>query len=155
AAGIEVGYPPERDPGAPVFMTNSILCLKEGKMSAPIRSSWVKNCTDAHLVPLLRLLQPPVVVGMGSRGWQAVRQAFALHKAPLAIMQAAGGGWIAGDGTHVFAVCHPGPLGLTNRAWPEQLADWRRIGEALDTIPPTRYDAQVRGDLSRPACAPR
>src|SRR5256885_1500439 len=29
----------------------------------------------------------------------------------------------------LFAVGHPGPQGLTNRPWPQQIADWRRIGE--------------------------
>jgi hypothetical protein len=33
--------------------------------------------------------------------------------------------------TRVFAVGHPGPLGLTNRPWATQLADWQRIGEAV------------------------
>src|SRR5713226_3573831 len=32
AAGISTRDAPDRDPDAPVFMTNSILCLKEGKM---------------------------------------------------------------------------------------------------------------------------
>ena len=31
----------------------------------------------------------------------------------------------------VFAVRHPGPLGIINRPWPQQIADWRRIGEAV------------------------
>src|SRR5271155_2886165 len=44
AAGIEAGTPPEFDPATPVFLTNSILCLKEGVMSGPIRSSWVRTC---------------------------------------------------------------------------------------------------------------
>jgi uracil-DNA glycosylase len=131
AAGIETTDPPERDPSAPVFMTNSILCVKEGKMSSPILASWVRACTERHLVPLLHHLRPPVVVGMGSRGWQAVRQAFALSEAPSRISEAVGGGWIAADGTRLFAVMHCGPLGLTNRPLQQQLADWRRIGTAL------------------------
>jgi hypothetical protein len=31
AAGISVGHPSRRDRGAPVFLTNSILCIKEGR----------------------------------------------------------------------------------------------------------------------------
>ena len=128
AAGIPTTDPPDADPDAPVFMTNSILCVKEGKMAAPIRAGWVKSCTERHLQPLLRLLWPPLVVGMGSHGWQAVRQAFALDNAPRRVMDAVGSSWIGANGTRVFAVVHCGPLGLTNRSWPQQLADWRRIG---------------------------
>ena len=36
--------------------------------------------------------------------------------------------------TRVFAVGHPGPQGLTNRPWPQQLADWRRIGAAVSAV---------------------
>jgi len=134
AAGIATTDPPGKDPDAPVFMTNSILCVKAGRMSAPILGSWVSACTERHLAPLLRLLRPPIVVGMGRHGWQAVRQALALNETPARIMQAVGSTWLAADGTRVFAVCHPGPLGLTNRRWPEQLADWQRIGAALATL---------------------
>jgi hypothetical protein len=131
AAGISAGAPPAADRETPVFLTNSILCLKEGAMNRPIRSSWVKNCTQHHLGPLLRWLQPPVVVGMGNCGWQAVRQAFGLMQAPRRISAAAGYAWTAADATRIFAVGHCGPLGLINRPWPQQLGDWRRIGEAL------------------------
>ena len=143
AAGFDAKPPPERDGETPVFLTNSILCLKEGAMSGPIRAGWVRTCTDAHLRPLLLWLQPAVVVGMGSCGWHAVRQLFGLPEAPLAISRAAGGGWTASDRTCVFAVGHCGPLGLINRSWEQQLLDWRRIGEAiaaarLDAAAPTR-----------------
>ena len=131
AAGIDAADPPDRDLAAPVFATNSILCLKEGRMSGSILSSWVSTCAETHLAPLIRYLRPPVVVAMGSHGWRAVRQVFALDHAPQRISEAAGRDWPAADRTRVFAVGHPGPLGLTNRPWPQQLLDWRRIGTAL------------------------
>ena len=134
AAGISVKRPPGFDPDAPVFATNSILCLKEGKMSASIRASWVERCADAHLMPLAIYLRAPVVVAMGAHAWRAVRRVFALDDAPLLISKAAGGDWLAQDGTRVFAVGHPGPLGLTNRPLAQQLADWRHIGAALEGL---------------------
>ena len=130
-AGIRVTNPPELDRSAPVFLTNSILCVKEGRMDGPVRSSWVDACADEHLRPLVRYLKPPIVVGMGSCGWRAVRRVFALEKAPERVSLAAGSSWISADRTRVFAVGHPGPQGLTNRPWPLQVADWRRIGEAV------------------------
>jgi len=131
AAGFSVTHPAECDRSAPVFLTNSILCIKEGRMDGPVRSSWVDACTDKHLRPLVHYLKPPVVVGMGSCGWRAVRRVFVLENAPERISLAAGSSWIAADGTRLFAVGHPGPQGLTNRPWPQQIADWRRIGEAV------------------------
>ena len=129
-AGFAVTEPRHRDSNAPVFLTNSILCLKEGPMDGAIRPRWVDACADRHLRPLVRYLRPPVVVAMGSCGWRAVRRVFALDDAPERISQAAGSCWTAADGTRLFAVGHPGPQGLTNRPRPQQLADWRRIGAA-------------------------
>ena len=53
AAGLAVGHPSQRDDSAPVFLTNSILCIKEGAMNSPIRSSWVDACSEQHLLPLI------------------------------------------------------------------------------------------------------
>ena len=105
-------------------------------MNGTIRSSWVSACTDKHLRPLLRYLKPPIVVGMGNCGWRALRRVFALGEAPGRISHAAGSSWIAADRTRVFAVGHPGPLGIINRSLPQQIADWRRIGEAVSMLPP-------------------
>jgi uracil-DNA glycosylase len=134
-AGFDVTDPRELDGGTPVFLTNSILCIKEGPMDGAIRSSWVDACADQHLRPLVRYLKPLVVVGMGSCGWRAVRQVFTLENAPERISSAAGSSWISLDETRVFAVGHPGPQGLTNRPWAQQVADWRRIGEAVSAAP--------------------
>jgi hypothetical protein len=131
AAGIRAKDPPEADPEAPVFATNSILCLKEGRMNGSILASWADSCAEAHLRPLVRYLRPPIVVGMGAHAWRAVRRVFALDHAPGQISEAAGSDWIAPDRTRVFAVGHPGPLGLVNRPLERQLGDWRRIGAVV------------------------
>jgi uracil-DNA glycosylase len=132
-AGIPARHPRELDLEAPVFLTNSVLCLKEGAMNGPLRASWVAACTERHLRPLLNWLGPPVVVGMGNYGWRAVRQAFALHQTPRPISAAAGSCWTTPDRRQVFAVGHCSPLGLINRPWAQQIADWRRIGEAVSS----------------------
>jgi hypothetical protein len=133
-AGIRAKHPWELDIDSPVFLTNSVLCLKQGKMSGPVRASWISTCTARHLLPLLAWLKPPVVVGMGNGGWRAARQAFLLKEAPRPISAAAGCGWVSEDQTRVFAVGHCSPLGLINRPWPQQAADWRRIGEAVASV---------------------
>jgi hypothetical protein len=130
-AGLEVGKPPARDTKAPVFLTNSILCLKSGAMNAPIKDRWVKSCSTNHLVPLLDALRPPIIIGMGKHGWAAVRLALRLNEAPNLIGVAAGNKWITPEGQHVFAVGHCSGLGLVNRAWSQQVEDWEKIGTVL------------------------
>ena len=134
AAGIDAKHPSQQDLAARVFLTNSILCIKEGMMSGPILASWVDNCAERHLLPLVRYLKPPVVVGMGGAGWRAVRRVFALCDTPDRISLAAGSNWVTKDWTRVFAVGHCGPLGIINRPWPQQLADWRAIGAAVSVV---------------------
>jgi uracil-DNA glycosylase len=138
AAGIDVKHPSERDPNAPVFLTNSILCIKEGAMNTPILASWVDNCTERHLIPLIRVLKSPIVVGMGNAGWRAVRQIFALHHTPQLMSRAAGSSWLSEDRTRIFAVAHCGPLGVINRRWTQQVSDWQQIGAAVSTAPAQR-----------------
>jgi uracil-DNA glycosylase len=138
AAGFDVTNPAERDSHAPIFLTNSILCIKEGPMDGAVHPSWVDACSEHHLRPLVRYLNPPIIVGMGRHGWAAVRRVFALEDAPARISHAAGLSWSAADQSRIFAVGHPGPQGLTNRPWPQQLADWRRIGQAVASAPARR-----------------
>ena len=133
-AGLRVKHPAACDTEAPIFLTNSILCIKEGAMNGAILASWVNTCTERHLRPLIGYLRPPVVVGMGNAGWRAVRRIFALADAPRLISRAAGYNWLATDATQVFAVGHCGPLGIINRPWPQQLADWRAIGAAASVV---------------------
>jgi len=139
AAGIAVAPPPHRDHAPRVYLTNSILCLKEGHMASPIRGQWVKACTERHLKPLIAHLRPAIVVGMGGHGWRAVRQLFQLRHLPVNLKPVAGSAWTASDQTRVFAVGHCSPLGLANRCWEDQLADWRRIGDAIATLPLEQY----------------
>jgi len=130
-AGVKVEKAPHRDPTTRVFLTNSILCLKAGKMNASIRPRWVNACAQNHLLPLANYLNAPIIVGMGAQGWRAVRSVLQLTHTPPKIMCAAGGSWNAPTGTRTFAVVHCSNLGIRNRSWPQQVADWRRIGDAV------------------------
>lgn len=136
-AEIFVGPPSRSDPNAPVYLTNSILCLKDGPMNAPVPGSWVDTCRREHLAGLINLLRPSVVVGMGVSGWRAVRGHFGLdadpETAPAGIREAAGRSWSVSQ-ARVFAVGHCGPLGIANRPWPLQAEDWRRIGSAFAAL---------------------
>ncbi len=128
-AGITVDKHASNEDAAPVYLTNSILCLKSPK--GAVRRAWVRKCTQRHLVPLLKFLRPPVVVGMGGFGWLAVRQAFRVTSAPSRLADAAGSYWQTDAGNTVFAVGHCSSLGLVSRGWNQQEQDWHRIGEFL------------------------
>jgi hypothetical protein len=135
-ADIPVTKAPEPDHEAPVYLTNSVLCLKAGDMNAPLRTGWVRECTRHHLVPLVRYLKPLVVVGMGGLGWAAVRMLYwsSLQHTSEKISRVAGCQWTVDDGIVVFAVGHCGWQGIngpTGRPWEQQVRDWRLIGETV------------------------
>lgn len=132
-ADVHVGPPPLSDHDAPVFLTNAILCLKAGKMNAPIKEQWVLDCSGMHLLPLIKALMPQIIVGMGRHGWLAVRSALQMQNVPSSIGEAAGKSWILPSQMRVFAVGHCSGLGLVNRNWAMQMLDWRKIGEALSS----------------------
>jgi uracil-DNA glycosylase len=133
-ADIEAGLPPAMDPETPVYLTNSVLCLKSGAMSGPIKTGWVRNCARNHLAPLLDHLRPQAVVAMGGPAWRAVREVFPGTGLPGGIKDAAGRSWTSPSGCGVFAVGHCSGLGLANRPWQQQLADWREIGRFLQGV---------------------
>ena len=136
AAGIAAGAPPLRDPDAPVYLTNSVLCLKPGGMSGPVRTGWVRKCARSHLAPLLDHLRPQAVVAMGGPAWWAVRSIFPGVDLPARIRDAAGMSWTSPSGCRVFAVGHCSGLGLASRPWQQQIEDWRGIGRAIvGTLP--------------------
>lgn len=132
--GLNPGKPPNEDRRTRVFLTNSILCLKEPPMNRPLRASWVRACAITHLRPLVQKLNPPIAVAMGAPGWQAAQLALEIEGAPKSISTAAGGMWATRTGIQVFAVGHCGPLGLANRSWATQLEDWSRISDALKRV---------------------
>jgi hypothetical protein len=127
-AGIEAGRLPASDPAAPVYLTNSVLCLKPGGMSGSVRTGWVRNCARHHLAPLLDHLRPQAVVAMGSPAWRAIQEVFPGTGLPTGIKDAAGRSWMSPSGAAVFAVGHCSGLGLVSRPWQQQVADWRAIG---------------------------
>ena len=130
-AGIAAGPPPARDTATPVYLTNSVLCLKPGAMSGPVKTGWVRNCARHHLAPLLGHLLPQAVVAMGGPAWRAVQEVFPGIGLPSGIKDAAGRSWVSPAGCGVFPVGHCSGLGLANRPWQQQLADWRVIGRFL------------------------
>jgi uracil-DNA glycosylase len=133
-AGLTPSKPPLADRITRIFLTNSILCLKEPPMNSPLRETWVRACAINHLRPLIERLRPPIVVAMGGPAWQATQFALEIKNAPKRICAAAGGTWTTRMGTRIFAVGHCSGLGVRNRPWQMQLEDWSRIGDAVRQI---------------------
>jgi hypothetical protein len=104
--GIDVAAPVATDTGGgTAFMTNAILCLKQGGMQAAVRPEWFAACGVRFLRPTIDLIEPKAVEPDG----------FRLTDTPTC-----------------FPVYHCGDRILnTHRKLAAQVRDWARVGRAL------------------------
>jgi uracil-DNA glycosylase family 4 len=113
-----------------VYLTNAVLCLKPGVMSAAVPSAWVKHCAS-HLRRTIEIIQPLAVAALGAVAWRATCRAFDVASAP-AISEIVGATPILTPGAPaLFGFNHCGGLGLVRRPLIHQLEDWRRLGQWL------------------------
>jgi uracil-DNA glycosylase family 4 len=122
------GLVPERD----VYLTNSVLCMKPGKMSARVPAEWVKNCS-VILRRTIEIVAPQAVAALGTVAWRALGLAFDLRLPQHAkkVGQSPVG---VPCGPALFAMGHPGGLGLANRPLAVQTKDWKNLGEWLKAV---------------------
>lgn len=112
-----------------VYLTNAILCIKNGAMNTKPRASWATNCRP-FLRRTLDLVAPIVAVGLGGTAWRSLCRAYGERALPLSIaierppIRTGGGLWLV-------PMFHPGPLGQASRSLALQCEDWNRLGEWL------------------------
>ena len=133
--GVTIGRP--RDPQDQIiFLTNLILCLKEGGLQAPVKDSWFTNCAQTFFKPLMEIIRPRVVIALGKKTSESILD---LHGIPYS--RTAPFYRILGqspfsltDRTRLFPVYHCG-AGVTNRTrrMSLQVEDWMRVGKLLRT----------------------
>ena len=74
--GIRVSVTSYSDHSRGVFLTNAVLCLKDGGLQAKIEPAWVRNCGSNFLRRQIEIVRPKVVVGLGAFAFHAVLRAF-------------------------------------------------------------------------------
>lgn len=137
SVGIHLS-PPGAPPGAPtatealVFLTNAILCLKEGGCQGLVQRTWFENCARLFLREQIEIINPEVVVALGERAYRAISQAFGLKR--IAFRRAVESPPLPlPSGSWLVPVYHCGQRILnTHRRAPKQLDDWARVRKTLD-----------------------
>jgi DNA polymerase len=116
-----------------VFLTNAILCLKEGGLQGAVEQEWFRNCGVKHLKPTIDLVQPKVLVSLGARVYQTIQELYALPKVRFKEAVNHKLGIVLANSTHYFPLYHCGSRIMnTHRKFEQQLADWARIKPMLD-----------------------
>lgn len=123
--GFDIGHPKSPNKECPVFFTNAVMALKPGSMSANFKTGWLKESREEFLVPLIEIIQPQIIITIGTMATATVARHFGIkiesHKkmvesAPYDI-----------QGLKFFPVYHTGGLGIRNRSKELQRKDWERI----------------------------
>jgi uracil-DNA glycosylase len=121
-----------------VFLTNAILCLKQGGLQDSVKSGWFGNCAPRFLRRQIEIVRPRVAVTLGQRAYDAVRVAFNLNAEPLAHAVQNLAGTMLLNGTRLFAVYHCGIRTQNiNRPLDQQIQDWQRVATGLGLAGPT------------------
>jgi DNA polymerase len=115
-----------------LFFTNAILCLKPGGAQGRVQHEWFQNCGGRFLRPLIELVRPKVVVGLGERAYATVLSSYGLKPGPFSgAVEAREPVQLSGD-IAAFAVYHCGArIQNTHRKLESQLRDWKRIAAFL------------------------
>ena len=138
--GRPVPPPSSGEPGGEsakgVWLTNALLWLKKGGMSAAVKPEWFKEPAADFLREQINIVEPRVVVGLGARAYSAIAFAFGITT-PRGIFRkivedTAGVRLRTPFECTLFGVYHCGSriTGMT-RSRAEQRKDWMKIRDAL------------------------
>ena len=130
-ASIEIPIPP---PSAnevslsSIFLTNAILCLKEGGLGGKVKQEWFNNCGRHYLKPQIEIISPKVVVSLGKYAYEIICQLYNLPKTSFRDAVDRKEGIPLSNGVVFLPVYHCSPRVLhTHRGLAEQKSDWKRI----------------------------
>lgn len=138
---LDIGLPSASSANK-IFITNSVLCLKKGKMNERISRKVSDNCGSLFLKPLIELIQPKIIIMLGAVAARSVisiysneiKESEKIIKEPFSKIFAKEAFTVMNNQLLLFPVYHPGRLGQLRRSWENQKQDWRNIREKLDKL---------------------
>jgi uracil-DNA glycosylase len=130
-AGFTLSPPVRGQSDDVLFFTNAVLCLKKGRMSAPVPRRCFEECGRQFLRKTIELVNPRAVVTLGVGALRAIERAFDLkEETVLSTVIDNSPGFVLPSNVAVFPRYHPSPTVMNvARSAERQLADWQRIGE--------------------------
>lgn len=130
--GLDVSFAEYSSENRRVFLTNAVLCLKEGGLQSQVKREWFDNCGTYFLRGQIDLIAPKVAVALGQRAYEASLRAFGLKFGRFRDAVEDESGTALPNGTQLLAVYHCGQRILnTHRPFEQQQRDWQRVAKAL------------------------
>lgn len=121
-----------------VWLTNALLFLKSGGMSALVKQRWFRGTFGSFLREQIDIVQPRAIVALGSEAYDAIGASFERPKRPAlfrSVVESAEGVALPNSTATVFGVYHCGAKSQNMlRKLDQQREDWGRIGRFLRTV---------------------
>jgi len=138
SVGINIAPSSNVDQTGEIFLTNAILCLKQGGLQGPVEDEWFQNCGKKFLKPLIEIIAPKIVVALGKQAFKAILEAYDIPYAwpstykTVVVREGQAGGKKLPGGVLLFPVYHCGSKVINmTRDMKAQLNDWKPIKLAL------------------------
>lgn len=129
--GIEIGQSDEPKTETKLYFTNAVLGVKKGGMAAPIKKSWYSETAKKFIKPLIQLVEPKIIIAMGSKAYEVASIIYNLDQKPMKEIVNMNP-ILLDDNKKLFVVYHCSKLGIANRSFNKQLEDWREIKLHID-----------------------
>ena len=130
--GFKVSLASYQSGDSGLFLTNAVLCLKDGDLQAGVQKRWFTNCGHHFLRHQIEIVAPTVVVTLGQRAYEATVDAFGFEVEPFRTAVENSRGVILANGSALVPVYHCGNRILnTHRPLVTQIKDWNRVKRAL------------------------
>lgn len=130
---------------ASIFITNAVLCNPQDQQgrNAPPTKAEIRTCSG-FLAATLRVLDPAFVVTLGAVALHALTL-IEPHQLMLANDRGRAVRWC---GRWLVPLYHPSPRAQLSRSFPEQAADFRRLGAFVRERKADGVDADQRSSFS-------
>jgi uracil-DNA glycosylase len=116
-----------------VFLTNAILCLKEGGMQGSVKQEWFENCGTRHLKPTIEMVKPKVLISLGTKVYEAIQGLYNLPRMRFKDAVENKTGVVILNELIYFPMYHCGSRIMnTHRSLEQQIGDWSKVKSALN-----------------------
>lgn len=124
--GINTGQSDDPNTDAKLYFTNAFLGVKKGGMAAPIKKAWFADTAKKFIRPLIQLIEPKIIIAMGSKAYEVVSLIYKLDQKPMKKIVDTNP-ILLDNNKKLFVVYHCSKLGMANRNFDAQREDWRKI----------------------------
>jgi len=129
--GITIKQPQEPQEHS-IFLTNIILCLKDGGLQAPIKDEWLSNCSGNFFRPLVEIVNPKIILALGKKVSETILDLYGISYSKSATLSKLmnGSPFKLTESSLLFPVYHCGAGGVNrNRPMEMQIEDWRKAAK--------------------------